>query len=118
MLARISLGKVQCDGLDKTFNAHFTISLHKLHEGCFVLGPILNHIAFALKQTAKEEVILVLDSYVQDQLQMTHVGQQLFASAFRFVQKHVHVQNFTFDFWGIQGHRNSIQHIYFPAIAF
>lgn len=91
MLARISLDKVQCDSLDKTFNAHFAVSLHQLHEGCFVLGPILNHVAFTLKQTTEEQVVFVLDCHVHDQLQMAHVGQQFFAGAFGLVQKCVHV---------------------------
>jgi hypothetical protein len=46
--------------LHQTLDSNLTVILDQTEESFLVLGPKLYYISFALEQTAKEDIILVL----------------------------------------------------------
>lgn len=55
---RIPDCEVHANRLKKAFGAYLAVKLYKSHKSGFILGPMLDAIAFALKHAAKEYVVL------------------------------------------------------------
>lgn len=59
-MCRVSSDEVKYDSLHQTLDSNLTVILDQTEESFLVLGPKLYYISFALEQTAKEDIILVL----------------------------------------------------------
>ena len=53
MLRRVSFNEIEHNRLHETLDTDLAIVLNQLQERCFVLGPGLDTISFALKEAAK-----------------------------------------------------------------
>ena len=81
LLTRLSLDEVEHYCLQKSLDTNLSVALYEFHEGWFVRGPTFYHIALILENTTKQDVVLVLRSDVQDQLNLPHFCKEVFNCA-------------------------------------
>ena len=86
--------EVQTDYLHESLDAELAILLHKVEEGSFVFGPVLDTVALAREHTTEEQVVLVVGGDVKDKLGVAHFLQQFVAGAVALRHKFVEVFNF------------------------